>query len=117
MMNRIVALLPVALFLAVISLAQPAHAQWVKGQPYYDSHNSAPTLVGGTTYSSSPVGSISLTSSPQGYPNTATGSFSGIINVDYIWTGGSVPTAGFSGTDGFAVSGSCTQNSPPRISE
>jgi hypothetical protein len=108
-MNRFVSLLLAALCLAAVSLAQPAQAYWTKGRTYYPSTNSAPTQYGNTTISQDPTGTVTITSSPPGYGFTAGGSYGGNVNQEYTWTGSSnTPTIGFSGTNGFAVSGSCT---------
>lgn len=108
-MNRFVSLLLAALSLAAVSLAQPAQAQWKKGQPYYDSHNTVPTQDLTTTITTTPIGTVTITSSPPGYPFSSGGSFSGNVDVDYTWAGpGNTPIVGFACTNGFAVSGSCS---------
>lgn len=109
-MNRFVSLLLAALSLAAVSLAQPAHAQWTKGVTYYPSDNPTPTQDPfGTTITMTPTGTVTIKSSPPGYPFTASGSFSGRVNQKYTWTGpGNTPIVGFSCTNGFAVSGSCS---------
>lgn len=108
-MNRFVSLLLTALCLVAVSLAQPAQAYWTKGKPYYDAHNAAPTQSGNTTITTDPIGTVTIVSSPPGYPFSADGSYGGNVDVDYTWTGQSAtPTIGFSSTNGFVVSGSCT---------
>lgn len=112
-MNRFVSLLLVALSLAAVTLAQPAHAQWVKGQAYYSSQDAtAFSHDANTTHSTTGVGDMTLTSiSPGGrYSsiNTA-GSYNNTVNQPYTWTGASSPVGtSFVYSDTYAVSGSCT---------
>ncbi len=110
-MNRFVSLLPAALCLAAVSLAQPAQAQWVKGQAYYGQENTF-SHDANTTSSTTGVGDITLTSiSPGGrYSsiNTA-GSYNASFIQPYTWTGApNSPGSGFVYSDTYAVSGSCT---------
>ena len=98
-MNRYAFLLPVALSLAAISLAQPAHAQWVKGRTYYDTKNTTQSLDAYSTITTDPVGTVKITANPPGYPYSSSGKFGGIVLQDYTWTGDpGKPSSGFSGT-------------------
>ena len=108
-MNRFVSLLLVALCLAAVSLAQPAHAQWTKGTAYYDP-SSTLSKDANTTFTNTPVGSITLTSTPTGgyYGTNAAGSYNGILDQPYVWTGDPKARPGFGYTTSYGVSGSCT---------
>lgn len=108
-MNRFVSLLLVALSLAAVSLAKPAHAQWKLGQAYYK--NITGSHDANTTLKTTPVGSITLTStSTPGYNSlNAAGSYGCIVKADYIWTGDpKAPGLGFNYNDAYSISGSCT---------
>lgn len=97
-----------AFSLAAVSLARPAQAHWVSGNPYYDSQNNSSTDAN-TALTTTPVGNISLTSTPTGgyYGSNAAGSYSGTVDVNYTWTGAlSARPSGFGFTSSFAVSGS-----------
>ena len=93
-MNRLVSLLLVALPLAAVTLARPAQAQqgqWYRGLPYY--FNSSTQT--GANVTTSPVGHISITSTPvPGFPGyNAGGSYSGSVGIYYVWWGGNPTSA------------------------
>lgn len=111
-MNRFVSLLLVGLSLAAISLAQPAQAQWSKGQPYYDSHNTQ-TASPNTIIVTTPVGAIDIlsttSSTPTGY--FASGSYSGNVNVDCTWAGApAAQRTDFSAPMSFSATGHVSGN-------
>lgn len=93
-MNRFVSLLPAALCLAAISLAQPAQAQspqWIQGRLYLDPNNTAYLDdYGCTTLMYKPIGSLILTSDPlaHGGSHDAWGiANGGLIHQEYLWIG------------------------------
>lgn len=86
-MNRLVSLLLVALSLAAVGLAQPAHAQWTADKPYFvKSNDSNPDK---NTVITAKDGVLTITATPDNTAvghNTA-GSYSGTVAVDFKWTG------------------------------
>jgi hypothetical protein len=122
-MKTSVLLLPSsALALLALGSVKPACAQWVKGNTYYDLSPSE-SIGAHTTLSTDPVGTVTLNSvpvAPQGYNTSGyetSGSYSGNVYQDYIWSGGgSQQRTNFTETDPEVSSGSETQFSGPASS-
>jgi len=93
-MNRFVSLL-----LAAVSLAQPAQAQWVKGQAYFGTNNSQNSAAGTTITATlntnkASNGHVNITATPGQYPYYSTsGNYGGSVGVNYVWTGGTLTQA------------------------
>ena len=112
-MNRFVSLLPVALCLAAVGLAQPAQAQspqWIQGQVYYDPNNTAYLDDDNDTIlTSKPIGNLTLLSDPlaHGTYDDAYGiANGGLIHQDYLWIGQpDPPGTSFTSTDNSMIYG------------
>lgn len=111
-MNRFVSLLPVALCLVAVSLAQPAQAQsqWVQGRLYYDQNNVAYLDdYGCTTLTSKPLGNLTLKSDATangGYHDAYGIANGGLIHQEYLWIGQpNPPGTSFTFTDNSMIYG------------
>jgi len=112
-MNRFVSLLPAALALVAIGLAQPAQAQWSRGLPYFLSSNSQSSTPGTTVtavINNSSTGHVNVTATPTSSTGSTSGSYGGSVGVYYSWLGNN-PTQSVTMTSTVSLEASGTPGS------